>query len=174
MATPEIRLLTENDWHIYRELRLRALQDSPDAFVATHEDEEKYGEDLWRARMRRSARIAAYVDGHAIGVLSIRHMPISESGRAFDQQISDAAEVFAFWVDPNHRRESVAEKLLAEARKWAREHGFRFIVTWISTDNIHALAFVTGYGFQVTDTRRSMKTEAGSDEMALVFPLDRP
>lgn len=37
MADIRIRLLGEDEWQLYREVRLAALRDAPDAFVARFE-----------------------------------------------------------------------------------------------------------------------------------------
>jgi hypothetical protein len=39
---PEIRAFAPHEWRIYRDLRLRALSDSPDAFVRTFAEEPCY------------------------------------------------------------------------------------------------------------------------------------
>lgn len=36
-----IRGLKEQDWNLYKEVRLRALKDSPDAFGSTFDNEQK-------------------------------------------------------------------------------------------------------------------------------------
>jgi len=36
-----IRRLKEQDWNLYKEVRLRALKDSPDAFGSTFNNEQK-------------------------------------------------------------------------------------------------------------------------------------
>lgn len=52
MSEITIRTLAEDEWEQYRDMRLRALRESPDAFVADVETEEQYDEQLWRDRGR--------------------------------------------------------------------------------------------------------------------------
>jgi hypothetical protein len=59
MSDITVRPLGVDDWEQYRSVRLVALQESPDAFVASHEDEANEGEEFWRARMERSTRLLA-------------------------------------------------------------------------------------------------------------------
>lgn len=51
IAEISTRIFQPNDWQIYKDLRLRALKDSPDAFGTTYHDACKYPESLWQARL---------------------------------------------------------------------------------------------------------------------------
>ena len=84
-------------------MRLAALEESPEAFVATLEQEKGYDEQFWRERMRRSQRLIAEVDGKAVGVASV--------GQASGGN-SDVAELFGLWVAPDSRGAGVATRLV--------------------------------------------------------------
>ena len=58
-----MRVLDEGDWAEYRDVRLAALKESPEAFVATYEEESALDEEAWRERMRRSRRLVAASGG---------------------------------------------------------------------------------------------------------------
>ena len=75
MTDITVRPLGEDDWEDYRSVRLAALRESPEAFVATVEQEEAYDEDFWRERMQRSARLVAEREGagHRRGQRRYRH-----------------------------------------------------------------------------------------------------
>ena len=46
-----IRRIDSAEWKEYREVRLRALKDSPDAFGSTFEESIMYPDDAWIARL---------------------------------------------------------------------------------------------------------------------------
>ena len=71
MSDITVRVLGEADWQRYREVRLAALKDSPDAFVSTYEEEADYDEAHWRERMTNAQRLLAEVDGAPVGVASL-------------------------------------------------------------------------------------------------------
>ena len=71
MSEITVRPLGADDWERYRSVRLTALQESPDAFVASHEAESAEPAEFWRERMERSTRLLAEVDGEPVGIASV-------------------------------------------------------------------------------------------------------
>jgi ribosomal protein S18 acetylase RimI-like enzyme len=164
MSDITVRTLTEDDWQTYRRVRLAALEESPEAFVATHEQESGYDEDFWRQRMRRSSRILAEREGTVVGVVSV--------GSSSEQR-EDVAELFGLWVAPQDRGSGVAWKLVQAGADQARADGREHLVYWVGTDNGRGVAFASSFGFRTTDYRRPMRvvSEEGAEEMAMVLPL---
>ena len=169
MPEISIRVLAEDDWEQYRDMRLRALRESPDAFVADVTTEEDYDEQLWRDRMNRSMRLLVTSDGEPVGIASVR---MNEA--LFD----DAAELFSLWVIPDLRGEGLAAQLVVAASEAAEKQGARQLVYWVGTDNVPAVAFASSYGFRPTEHRREPRTDAArsdgiEEEMAMVLALRR-
>ncbi|MFX0538440.1 GNAT family N-acetyltransferase [Ornithinimicrobium sp. Y1847] len=169
MSELRVRVLNEDEWPRYREIRLRALRESPEAFVASAEEEEAFDEDVWQARMERSRRILAESEEDVVGVVSI--------GAGHRTTIPGAGELFGLWVDPPRRGTGVARKLMEEAARVGRDEGLRQLLYWVGTDNGRAVAFASSFGFRPTDDRRPMRIhgvdeeDAESEEMMMVYPL---
>lgn len=195
-----VRRLGEDDWQEYRAVRLAALSESPEAFVATLADEEGFEEQAWRDRMTRSERLIAERDGEALGVLSIGRAgrkPTTASGdeeaglpdaeitvtddvsddvdeSAEAREVNTAGELFGLWVRPEARGTGVATQLVNNGARVARENGDEHLVYWVGSDNGRAVAFASGIGFRPTDLRRPMGVQNGDDseeEIAMVLPL---
>ena len=169
MSEITIRTLAEDEWEQYREMRLRALRESPDAFVADVSTEEGYDEQLWRDRMNRSVRLLVSKGSEPVGIASVR---MNEA--LFD----DAAELFSLWVSPDLRGEGLAAQLVVAASEVAEKQGARQLVYWVGTDNVPAVAFASSYGFRPTEHRREPRTDAArsdgiEEEMAMVLALRR-
>ncbi|MGI8946647.1 MAG: GNAT family N-acetyltransferase [Ornithinimicrobium sp.] len=167
MTEITVRRLTEEDWVDYREVRLRALKESPEAFVASVEEENDFPEERWRDRMRRSQRLLAQRDKDAVGVASI-----GTEGTAEDS----VGELFGLWVHPDQRGTGVARRLLEAAARTAREDDLHHLVYWVGTDNGRAVAFASSFGFRPTDNRRPMRLrgveeDEDATEMAMVLPV---
>lgn len=175
MTDITVRPLAEDEWETYRDVRLRALKESPEAFAASVDKEADYGEDFWRQRLTRSRRlIAEEDDGSIVGVVSTSRLQNDESA-------AHVSELFGLWVTPELRGTGVAWKLVSSGVDQARRDGFDFIVYWVGTDNGRAVAFASSFGFRPTDSRRPMTDESGGngsapddepeDEMAMIYPL---
>jgi ribosomal protein S18 acetylase RimI-like enzyme len=95
MAT--VRRLGPDDWEIFREIRLRSLADSPDAFGSTLEREEAFTEEDWRRRL--SGPVYAVTDPGPVAV-----------GGLFDDD--GVHHVWGMWTDPAHRGRGHARRIL--------------------------------------------------------------
>ena len=61
----DLRILTSEDWTVWRELRLRALADAPHAFGSKLKEWENAVANRWRARLDLpdSHNFVAYIAG---------------------------------------------------------------------------------------------------------------
>lgn len=171
MTELSVRVLTEDDWELYKTHRLASLKESPDAFAADHETEAGYADTEWQARMRRATRLLAERGGEHVGVASVRSQ---EPREGTDDQM---VEFFGMWVHPRHRGEGIGAELVSAAAAIARSMDMRHLSYWVGTDNGPAVAFASAYGFRVTDTRRPMAVRGeepeddAEDEMMMILPL---
>lgn len=169
MADIRVRVLNEDEWPSYRDVRLRALRESPEFFVASAEEEAAFDDAVWQDRMVRSRRILAEEGEAVIGVVSV--------GTGHRTKIPGAGELFALWVEASRRGTGVARKLMEKAAVVARDEGLRQLVYWVGTDNGRAVAFASSFGFRPTDDRRPMRIhgvseeDADSVELMMVYPL---
>ncbi|MEI2778923.1 MAG: GNAT family N-acetyltransferase [Tetrasphaera sp.] len=164
MTEITVRALSEDEWQLFRDIRLAALTDSPEAFVATTAQEEDYDEDFWRLRLRRARRLYAEADRQAVGVASL--------GQLADD--AETGELFGLWVEPAWRGKSVAATLVRRGAEEAAEQGFERLAYWVSTDNGRAVAFASSFGFRPTGSRRPMRVQGQDgeeEEIAMVLPL---
>lgn len=165
MSDITVRPLGVDDWEQFRSVRLVALQESPEAFVASHESEAEEPEDFWRERMQRSTRLLAERDGEVLGTASV--------GSAGDEQ-PEAAQLFGLWVRPEARGTGVATELVRAGARTAADAGKRQLLYWVGTDNGRAVAFASGFGFRPTAERRPMRVvseDDGEEELAMTLPL---
>ncbi len=71
MVDISIRILGDNEWQLHRSVRLAALKDAPQAFVARFQDEASYDDDFWRERMLRAYRLVAERGDEPVGVVCL-------------------------------------------------------------------------------------------------------
>jgi ribosomal protein S18 acetylase RimI-like enzyme len=164
MEAVKVRILAEQDWREYRDIRLRSLLESPAAFSTTHAEEAARPDSFWQECMGRAERLLATGDGQPQGVVSLdRGEPGDSTGDVQD-----------LWVAPGHRHTGIAWRLVEAATARASELGLTKVTYWVSTENGRAIAFATNFGFRPTSMRRTVETssdEFGDQEIALVMTL---
>ena len=141
------------EWLLWRDLRLRALSDAPDAFGRTFEGESQVSDDEWRSRVRNFASdpdmvaFVAEIDGAPGGMAACRIDPDDRS----------LAWLFAMWIAPHARRRGVARALLDRAVAWATDHGATELHLTVTNNNDIARALYDSLGFAETGRREPLR-----------------
>jgi GNAT superfamily N-acetyltransferase len=164
MTEITVRVLDESEWAVYRDVRLRALEESPDSFTATLAEEAGRDEQFWRDRMTRAHRLIAERGTDPQGIVSLG---------PYEQEPS-AAEVFGLYVVPEARGTGVSWRLVEAAAALATQQAYLQHYYWVGTDNGRAVGFANNFGFRTTDYRRSARStdlEPG-EEIAMVLSLE--
>ena len=149
MAT--LRRLTPDDWETFRQIRLRSLADSPDAFGSTLAREQAFAEDDWRQRL--SGPVYVVTDPEPVAV-----------GGVFERD--ERLHVWGMWTDPAHRGRGHARAVLdalipPDAEAWLD----------VNETNTAARAAYERYGFVGTGQREQLRP--GSDQWMELMVLRR-
>ena len=117
-----VRTFTAAEWSVYRDLRLRALEDSPDAFGSTLAEEAVRLDAHWARRLasgsdsQTNLPVIAEVHGEPVGLAWGR----------IDTSNPDVAVLYQMWVAPSHRGVGAGKMLLEAAIAWARARNASF------------------------------------------------
>ncbi|MEO5852595.1 MAG: bifunctional GNAT family N-acetyltransferase/class I SAM-dependent methyltransferase [Nocardioides sp.] len=149
MGRPALtRRATEDDWETWREIRLRSLLDSPDAFGSTYDRELAFTEADWRGRLHQGPRVLVSVDGCAVAL-----------GGGFP--VPEGLMVFGMWTDPAHRGHGHATAVLDVVVGWARERDLP-VELHVNLANPGARAAYEHYGFVASGELEPLRP--GSDQ----------
>ena len=121
--TVTVRWLQPDEWHVLRDLRLRALADAPDAFGGPGIDAEAAQPDeAWRKRFDTAdwlvisaanpARPGSTLD---VGLLCLAPQHGDETG---------AGWIFSWWVDAQARGGAVTSAMVRAVDERCRERGW--------------------------------------------------
>lgn len=137
----ELRVLTPDDWPLWRELRLAALADAPHAFGARLADWQGDGdrEERWRDRLALpgSYNLVALVDGRPRGMAS-----------GVPGELPDSAELISMWVAGEARGRGVADLLIRAVEEWAAgTAGVALLHLAVAEGNTPATALYVRNGF---------------------------
>ena len=164
----EVERVVEEGWAEFRELRLRSLLDSPDAFGSTYGEESSGTERGWRdwaAGRWRGATAAAFIarrdDGTAVG---------TATGAEHDAT-PGVAHVYAMWVAPDARGAGVGRALLDAVTAWAADRGCTELQLRVTETNESARSFYEGAGFVDSGEREPLRDESVLATLVLMKPL---
>lgn len=151
----EVRALTADQWPVWREIRLRSLADTPDAFGSMLEREQQFSEDDWMLRMA-SCPTVAFVDG----------APAALGG--FFRPDDETAHIIAMWTDPAFRRRGLAHLILESLIERARAEGRRVVLD-VTRGNDGARTTYERAGFVATGRSAPLREDSDLlvDEMVL-------
>ena len=164
----DIRVLKPADAKAYFTLRLEALQDTPEAFASSYEEEKDTPLEVYRSRFQSdnpiSITFGAFDQQKLIGVVSL----VRES----KLKLHHKANIFAMYITPEKRGFGLSRILLGEAIKMAKTwRGLEQINLAVVSTNDAAKKLYASMGFEVFGhEKRALKVGPNyydEDHMAL-------
>jgi ribosomal protein S18 acetylase RimI-like enzyme len=143
---PKIRPLAPHEWKKYKNLRLQALTDSPDAFGRTLAEELSLVNEDWRNRLLTGTAsgwdlpLLAEIDGEPVG-LAWGHIEVAAPYIVLLYQV---------WVAPNHRRIGIGELMMNAVISWAKDKEAKCIELNVACADYPAVRLYTRAGFKPT------------------------
>lgn len=161
-----VRPIVSSEWREYRDIRLRALRDSPDAFGSTYEAEVARSDGAWSARIAASTssgidRVLLAYNREVLCGLVWCKLSGAEPG---------TADVFQMWVDPGSRGLGAGRALLNEALAWAKSVDVRCVRLGVTAADSPAMRLYRAHGFSPVGGLEPLRE--GSRLMAQVMELD--
>jgi GNAT superfamily N-acetyltransferase len=153
-GTPDLvmRVLTGDDWPRWRDIRLSALRDAPDAFGSTYERETAFTEELWRGRLE---------DPTSVSVLALQGDEAVAMGGGYPDA-PGLLHVVAMWVAPQARGRRLSHAVLRVIEAWADARGLCLHLD-VNTGNAAARRSYEAFGFVGTSETRPLRD--GSTEV---------
>lgn len=151
-----VREFLPEEWPIYRDLRLRALHESPDAYGSVYAAECGQTDEEWAERLARGVSaegdlpMLALFDGEPSGLSWVR----------IEETKPDVAHLYQMWVAPHCRRHGVGRALVDAAASWARAEGARQFELDVTSDNQAAIRLYEGAGFIVLGESRPLRPDS--------------
>lgn len=160
-----IRQIKPNEVSLYKELRLRALADAPDAF----------GQSLAEVSAQPQEQWVSTVEAFAKGCRKVAFFALEARrgvGLVFafvDKERQHIGHVCALWVDPSARGKGVGQGLLDAVKAWARKTGLNELELWVTQGNSCAARLYEKAGFCKTgrNAAHPVNPTLQADEMKL-------
>jgi len=139
----EVRLVGPDAWESWRAIRLRSLEDSPDAFGSTLAHERGFGPADWQQRLADPA-VLGFDEDHPVTM-----------GGGWRQQPGQL-RVVAMWTEPAFRGRGLSRRVLDLLVATAREEG-RAVTLDVNLGNTVARRFYERFGFVGTGVTRPLR-----------------
>lgn len=162
-----VRRIEPDDAELLREMRLRALSDTPMAFGSTYAREFAFAPAEWQARAARNATapdgatFIAFEDGLCCGLIGCI-AKTDESGQA---------TIVSMWVAPEARRKGVGRRLLQAAETWARKQKFLYLLLDVVENNAPAIALYKDFGFELTGETHPYPHDPNLRQLFMIKPI---
>jgi RimJ/RimL family protein N-acetyltransferase len=135
----ELREIGPDDWELFRLVRLRALEDAPDAFSTLLSEWQGDGdrEERWRKRL----------DGVPFNLIAV--VDARPAGQVSGTQVDDngSVELISMWMAPEARRTGIGRVLVEALVLWAESSGARVVTLSVKHGNSPAIALYERAGF---------------------------
>ena len=143
-ATLAVRPVLAHEWPMYRALRLRALQEAPDAFGSSFANEAMRSDAAWAQRI-----LAATTSGKDCPLFACHGKQVC--GLIWCKLSADQpsqADLYQMWVTPEARGRGAGRALLEAAVDWARKKGCRELHLGVTAADSPALRLYQSHGFR--------------------------
>lgn len=158
-----VRRLRADEALSYREIRLAALADTPEAFSSTHADESARPMASWLDR----AATGATSDVSAIFVAEESDNWIGLVGGHREEPDSTSVQLVSMWVAPEARGRGLGRALTEAVLGWAGDIGVHEVQLWVMTGNDPALALYESVGFETDGTYQALPSDPCKNEVRM-------
>jgi ribosomal protein S18 acetylase RimI-like enzyme len=149
-----IRLIASDEAETLRDVRLRALADTPLAFGSTLARESAYPPERWAAWARDSAQAQSQATFFAVDEAS--QAAVGLVFGLVDAEDPTLAHMFSMWVAPEARRTGAGGALVEAIVAWATARGVRRMRTAVTIGNDGAARLYERAGFRDTGVREPL------------------
>src|SRR5688572_3413992 len=131
-----IRWIRSDEVDVYREFRLRALADAPDAFGDSYALAIARPPERWRDHV---AKTSAGIDNVLmVAADAATDAWLGMTGCFVEDPTGGSAMVVSVWVAPEARRRQLARRLIDAVVAWARERKIGRLRLWVTETNLNA------------------------------------
>lgn len=160
-----IRPIRPDEGRRFRSIRLEAIAESPTAFGSTLAELLSRPPEYWDQRAANGAEgpdailLVAEEGDRWVGIVG---------GFMGEEAGTRYVDLISMWVHPASRGRGIGRRLIRRLVAWAREHGARCVVLWVTENNEAATALYRRAGFRETGERQPHPWHGGLDEVRMV------
>jgi GNAT superfamily N-acetyltransferase len=150
-----LEVATPDEWIRWRDMRLSALIEAPEAFCSSLSEWENQGEQVWRNRLADvSVNFIALLDGTDAGMVSAM-----ASG--------EEVELLSMWVAPFARGKGVGDQLVSAVINWAEIQSVPRLILRVLDGNKRAATLYARHGFEYESPQIATNASPAAERLML-------
>jgi len=162
-----LHAIEPGEWPLYRDLRLQALAESPDAFGSTLEAEAGRADEAWSSRIATLAagQDQAFFARHNEAVCGLVWCKLAA-------QEPERADLYQMWVAPASRGQGAGRALLDGAIAWAAAQGAKCLCLGVTVGDTPAMHLYRSVGFRPSGPVEPLREGSRLTSQPMALRLD--
>lgn len=136
----KFRVLTEEDVHTFREIRLEAIKKHPEAFLGAYKVESQEPIEFFLQHLRTDKVVGCFKEDKLLGIVG--YYIITPEGKR-----AHSAKIWGFYIRPDYRGRGFAKKLFRELLDEAEKVAEKVLLK-VYAKNKSAIKLYRSLGFQ--------------------------
>jgi len=166
MPKVSIERITSHNISLFKDVRLRALQEDPYAFGSTYAREVQFDAAEWTRRVER------WNGARGVGFLAMDGATACGiAGSLLDENNPARAQLVSMWTAPTHRQIGIGRLLVDAVLDWARTRNLHALLLMVTSNNDSAIRFYERLGFTRTGRTEPYPNDPNIFEYEMSQPL---
>ena len=163
----KIKILTPEDWRQYKLVRLEALRDSPESFIASYEEEASWPDVNFQNICHKSNIFGAFMNHSLVCCAGFDRMNPAK--------INHRGIIWGMYTKPEYRGQGLANALIQTIVNRAKSRVSQIHLN-CATSNLGAMSLYQKNGFTIygTEPRALKVNDAYIDEHLIILDLTQP
>jgi GNAT superfamily N-acetyltransferase len=167
MENIKIGSLNPEQWKEYKELRLKALKEEPQAYASTYEDNSTHTDEFWQDRLKDALKS----ESQWLLFAKKKNILVGMAGAFLSNE--ETAQIIAVFVCKEERGQGISKKLMKDLLIAVQKNkSIKRILVGVNPEQIVALNLYEKIGFKIIKKERLIlgdNKEHDSYEMEMII-----
>ncbi len=151
-----IRSAHRNEWRVWKDIRLEALQDAPESFGERYQDAMEKDDARWQRDFQKVMEsekqeiFFAAADNLVVGLLFV----------FVRDQDTKIGGIGGLWIAPEYRKKGIGKQIVEKAMEWMRGKNLQAVTFWNNKSGEASSKFYEKLGFTYTGIEKPLESNS--------------